>query len=97
MPEADLSSLPTWLEWSRRATAWPSCSARRPTRCRSISRQLESVQCEGYRRDAIVFDVEDTMSVPAYLLVLLDGRAEAGAAVLACHGCTAPASPRPSA
>ena len=48
---------------------------------------LESVRCDGYRRDKIVFDTEDTMSVPAYLLVP-DGRegAEPGAAVLACHG-----------
>ena len=46
---------------------------------------LESVQCDGYRRDKIVFDTEDTMSVPAYLLVP-DGRTEPGAAVLACHG-----------
>jgi dienelactone hydrolase len=48
---------------------------------------LEVVQCDGYRREKIVFDTEDTMSVPAYLLVP-DARAEAspGAAVLACHG-----------
>jgi dienelactone hydrolase len=46
---------------------------------------LESVQCDGYRRDKIVFDSEDTMSVPAYLLVP-DGRVGEGAAVLACHG-----------
>ena len=48
---------------------------------------LESTACDGYRRDRIVFDSEDTMSVPAYLLVP-DSRAEGppGAAVLACHG-----------
>jgi dienelactone hydrolase len=46
---------------------------------------LESVQCDGYRRDKIVFDTEETMSVPAYLLVPDDRRAP-GPAVLAAHG-----------
>ena len=46
---------------------------------------LESVQCDGYRREKLVFDSEALMSVPAYLLVP-DGRREPGAAVLACHG-----------
>jgi dienelactone hydrolase len=46
---------------------------------------LESVECEGYRRDKVVFDTEETMSVPAYLLVP-DGRVAAGPAVLAAHG-----------
>lgn len=48
---------------------------------------LESVECAGYRRDKVVFDSEEAMSVPAYLLVP-DERHDAppGAAVLACHG-----------
>jgi dienelactone hydrolase len=46
---------------------------------------LESVECDGYRRDKIVFDTEATMSVPAYLLVPHD-RVEPGPAVLAAHG-----------
>jgi dienelactone hydrolase len=46
---------------------------------------LESVECHGYRRHKIVFDTEQTMSVPAYLLVP-DGRTTAGPAVLAAHG-----------
>ena len=46
---------------------------------------VESIQCEGYRRDKIVFDTEETMSVPAYLLVP-DGRRAPGPAVLAAHG-----------
>ena len=46
---------------------------------------LESEQCDGYRRHKIVFDTEETMSVPAYLLVP-DGRAAPGPAVLAAHG-----------
>ena len=46
---------------------------------------LESVACPGYRRDTIVFDTEETMSVPAYLLVP-DDRVAPGPAVLAVHG-----------
>jgi dienelactone hydrolase len=46
---------------------------------------LESVECDGYRRDKIVFDTEASMSVPAYLLVP-DGRDAPGPAVLAAHG-----------
>jgi dienelactone hydrolase len=45
----------------------------------------ESVACDGYRRDRVVFDTEETMSVPAYLLVP-DGRETPGPAVLAAHG-----------
>lgn len=41
--------------------------------------------CDGYRRQRIVFDTEDTMSVPAWLL-LPDGRSGPGSAVLAVHG-----------
>jgi len=46
---------------------------------------IESVECPGYRRDTVVFDTEETMSVPAYLLVP-DGRVTPGPAVLAAHG-----------
>ncbi len=46
---------------------------------------LESVECDGYRRDKVVFDTEATMSVPAYLLVP-HGRVAPGPAVLAVHG-----------
>ena len=46
---------------------------------------VESVGCDGYRRDKVVFDTEEMMSVPAYLLVP-DGRASPGPAVLAAHG-----------
>jgi len=47
----------------------------------------ETVQCDGYTRERVVFDTEATMSVPAYLLVP-DARRDAppGAAVLAIHG-----------
>ncbi len=46
---------------------------------------IESVDCDGYRRDKVVFDTEETMSVPAYLLVP-HSRVETGPAVLAVHG-----------
>jgi dienelactone hydrolase len=45
----------------------------------------EEVVCQGYVRERIVFDTEDTMSVPAYLLVP-EGRTAPGPAVLAVHG-----------
>jgi dienelactone hydrolase len=46
---------------------------------------LESVDCDGYLRQKVVFDSEEAMSVPAYLLVP-DGRTVPGSAVLAVHG-----------
>ena len=45
----------------------------------------EETGCDGYLRRRIVFDTEDTMSVPAYLLVP-EGRTAPGSAVLAVHG-----------
>ena len=45
----------------------------------------ESVDCGSYQRDRIVFDTEETMSVPAYLLVP-HARTEPGPAMLAIHG-----------
>lgn len=45
----------------------------------------DSVDCGSYRRDRIVFDTEETMAVPAYLLVP-HTRATPGPAVLAIHG-----------
>jgi len=46
---------------------------------------IEQVECEGYRRQLVVFDTEDTMSVPAHLLVPHQRKAP-GPAVLAVHG-----------
>ena len=47
----------------------------------------EAVECGSYTRSRIVFDVEETMSVPAYLLVPHARRdAPPGPAVLAIHG-----------
>jgi fermentation-respiration switch protein FrsA (DUF1100 family) len=45
----------------------------------------DEVPCEGYTQSRLVFDSEDTMSVPSYLLVP-DGRDAPGTAVLAVHG-----------
>lgn len=45
----------------------------------------ETVDCGTYRRERVVFDTEETMSVPAYLLVP-HARTEPGPAVLAIHG-----------
>ncbi len=45
----------------------------------------DTVDCGAYARHRVVFDTEDTMSVPAYLLVPHD-REEPGPAVLAVHG-----------
>ncbi len=53
-----------------------------------VALQLEESEeeaCRGYRRYRWVFDTEETMSVPAYLLVP-DDRDEPGSAVLAVHG-----------
>jgi dienelactone hydrolase len=83
LPEGDLDSLPRWLAARRERLV--ELLGPMPTRVPLNSETLESVQCDGYRRDKIVFDTEDTMSVPAYLLVP-DGRVSPGAAVLACHG-----------
>jgi dienelactone hydrolase len=46
---------------------------------------LETGPHDGYRMDKVVFDTEETMSVPAYLLVP-DDRVAPGPAVLAVHG-----------
>ena len=46
---------------------------------------VEVTACDGYRREKIVFDSEETMAVPAYLLIP-DDRRGAGSAVLAVHG-----------
>jgi dienelactone hydrolase len=83
LPEDDLATLGAWLEGRRQLLA--ELLGPMPASVPLNTETLESVQCDGYRRDKIVFDSEDTMSVPAYLLVP-DGRVGEGAAVLACHG-----------
>jgi dienelactone hydrolase len=83
LPEADPASLPAWR--ARRRDRLIELLGPFPDPVPLNVETLESVQCDGYRRDKIVFDTEETMSVPAYLLVP-DDRVAEGAAVLACHG-----------
>jgi dienelactone hydrolase len=83
LPEGDPDAFPAWL--ARRRARLADVLGPMPDRVPPNLETLESVQCDGYRRDKIVFDSEDTMSVPAYLLVP-DQRTQAGPAVLACHG-----------
>ncbi|HEY1446194.1 MAG TPA: alpha/beta hydrolase family protein [Acidimicrobiales bacterium] len=87
LPEGDPdpAAIPVWVERCR--ARLPELMGQEPSRVPLNVETLESTTCDGYRRDKIVFDTEDTMSVPAYLLVP-DARTSAppGAAVLACHG-----------
>ncbi|HEX3796390.1 MAG TPA: alpha/beta hydrolase family protein [Acidimicrobiales bacterium] len=83
LPEADPAALPRWLEGRRHRLT--ELMGPFPTPVALNVELLESVPCDGYRREKVVFDTEFDMSVPAYLLVP-DERTEPGAAVLACHG-----------
>ena len=85
LPEDEPAALGAWVE--RRRARLAELLGPEPEPVPLDIETLESVACDGYRRDKIVFDTEDTMSVPAYLLVP-DERTDAapGAAVLACHG-----------
>jgi dienelactone hydrolase len=86
LPEADPSDVPAWLE--RRRRTLDDLLGPVPGPVALNMETTESVQCDGYRRDRIVFDTEETMSVPAYLLIPDERElaGTAGAAVLACHG-----------
>ena len=85
LPEDDPTAFGPWVE--RRRARLGELLGPEPEPVPLAVETLESEACDGYRRDKIVFDTEDTMSVPAYLLVP-DARVHAppGAAVLACHG-----------
>jgi dienelactone hydrolase len=85
LPEDDAAAIPAWLE--RRRARLVELLGPEPAPVPLNLETLESEACDGYRRDKVVFDTEDTMSVPAYLLVP-DERLEApsGPAVLAVHG-----------
>ena len=83
LPSDDLASFDTWRDrfgarLQRLLGPWPE---RVPLEVEIT----EETACEGYLRRRIVFDTEDTMSVPAYLLVP-EGRTAPGSAVLAVHG-----------
>jgi dienelactone hydrolase len=83
LPEGDPAALPQWLAGRRQRLL--ELMAPWPTEVPLNTEVLESTQCDGYRRESIVFDTEHDMSVPAYLLVP-DDRTAPGPAVLACHG-----------
>jgi len=85
LPEGDPGAIGAWVQ--RRRARLDELLGPQPAPVPLNTETLESVAGDGYRRDKIVFDTEDTMSVPAYLLVP-DGRdgGAPGAAVLACHG-----------
>jgi dienelactone hydrolase len=83
LPEGDPDEFGAWL--ARRRSRLVDLMGPLPDPVPPNLETLESVPCEGYRRDKVVFDSEDTMSVPAYLLIP-DDRVQAGPAVLACHG-----------
>jgi hypothetical protein len=63
LPEGDLAALPPWLDGRRRRLR--ELLGPMPTPVPLNVETLESAACDGYRRDKIVFDTEDTMSVPA--------------------------------
>ena len=83
LPDGDLGAFAAWRE--RFAARLTELLGPWPAPVPLDTETLEVGPCDGYRRDRIVFDTEDTMSVPAYLLVP-DGRPPPGAAVLAVHG-----------
>jgi len=80
---ADDRAIRSWRDGSRARLA--ERLGRFPPRVPPESEVTDSVDCGDHRRDRVVFDVEDTMSVPAHLLVPHD-RHEPGPAVLAIHG-----------
>jgi dienelactone hydrolase len=83
LPGADPERLGPWLTRCRRRL--DDLLAPRPEPVPLDVEVTDTEQADGYVRQRIVFDAEDTMSVPAYLLVP-DDRTDPGAAVLAIHG-----------
>jgi len=80
---APTGELGEWIE--RRRICLASLLGPLPERVPLSLETLESVDCHHYVRHKVVFDTEETMSVPAYLLVPI-GRQGPGPAVLAVHG-----------
>ncbi len=87
LPEGDPTPRRSRPGWSAAAPASAELLGAEPDRRPAQPRDARVGPCDGYRRDKIVFDTEDTMSVPAYLLVP-DSRVDAPPErrVLACHG-----------
>jgi dienelactone hydrolase len=83
LPGDDLAAFEQWRD--RFQERLQSALAPWPERVPLDLEATEEEACDGYRRHRIVFDVEEFMSVPAYLLVP-DDRKSPGPAVLAAHG-----------
>jgi dienelactone hydrolase len=83
LPGADPDQLPAWL--GRCRGRLERLLGPRPEPVPLDLEVTGTEQADGYQRHRVIFDAEDTMSVPAYLLVP-DDRQEEGPAVLAIHG-----------
>ena len=83
LPDADLGSFAAWR--SRFAQKLDDALGPWPDPVPADVEIDQGEAAEGYRRHRLVLDTEDTMSVPAFLLVP-DGRDTPGSAVLAVHG-----------
>jgi dienelactone hydrolase len=83
LPVDDLSAFGPWRD--RFAACLEDALAPWPEEVPPDLEVTEETTCDGYTRSRVVFDTEDTMSVPAYLLVP-DDLASPGPAVLAVHG-----------
>ena len=83
LPDADLASFGAWR--SRFAGGLDGALRPWPDPVPADVEIDEGEAAEGFRRHRLVLDTEDTMSVPAFLLVP-DGRQAPGSAVLAVHG-----------
>jgi len=83
LPDDDLAGFDAWR--SRFADRFAGALAPWPTRVPLATEIDDGDDADGYRRHRLVFDTEDTMSVPAWLLVP-HGRTAPGSAVLAVHG-----------
>ncbi|HEY5024378.1 MAG TPA: alpha/beta hydrolase family protein, partial [Acidimicrobiales bacterium] len=86
LPTLDTADARVLAQWRQRCRArLDTLLGPMPERVPLRLETLESVPCDGYRRDKVVFDTEVMMSVPAYLLVP-EGRVGPGPAMLAVHG-----------
>lgn len=83
LPFDDLSTFDGWRE--RFVARLDAALAPWPRPVPLDPEVTEEVDCDGYVRRRVVFDSEELMSVPAFLLVP-KGRADPGPAVLAVHG-----------
>lgn len=81
--DAPANVLSSWIEGRRRCLA--DLLGPLPGHVPLDLETLEAVNCKHYVRQKIVFDSEEAMSVPAYMLVP-HTRHEPGPAVLAVHG-----------